>query len=236
MDSFIPIIIGLIIVLFIYAFIREARKQKKAASSLFQDIAGKHGWSFREEDNGIIQDLAKGFDGFGVFHSPSIGKIIPKNVISGSVPAGAFYFFQQYRRIYEGYALNFNVCFLKLGQSLCKPLVIRFKKGKKKIRNELYEHPEIPVPEKWKNDIEIFSIDENEVADLLDDVTLETLIEESKKLLWRVDAQIRQDRLAVYISERNPDIESENDFQKLLEFTQNLAESLIKSKKKQAAP
>lgn len=229
MNSLLPIFIFCVIIMFVFAFIREAKKQKKRALSFFKKIAETHSWTYRETDTGIIQEILKDFQAVGNFYSPSLGKLPPKNVIMGTAPEGTFYFFQHHRRHYEDYAFQFNVLVLELNRYVAESLIICFKKGKSKLTNHFYTNPELPISEKWTEQIIVYGKNKNESLSLLEDANLKMLIQNANSLPWRVDLQIQKDRMAVYIADRNADIEKESDFFKLKEFAQNAAEVLKKT-------
>ncbi len=48
----------------------------------FENPSGK-GWKYIKEDDGTVQQVAHNFEGIGVFSSPSLGKMIPRNVVLG---------------------------------------------------------------------------------------------------------------------------------------------------------
>lgn len=220
-----PLILGLI-VLFIYAFIREARRQKNKTSDLFKKIAETHSWTYWETDKGQVQEILRDFQAVGNFYSPSLGKLPPKNVIIGAVPQGTFCFFQHMRRYDEDFAFHFNGVAIQLNQFLTESLIIRFMKGKSRLTNYFYTDFECPISEKWSKQILVYGQDKNESISRLDDTRLKTLIEHADALPWRVDLQIQKDRMAVYTAERNADIENETDFIQLKEFAQKAIEVL----------
>jgi hypothetical protein len=71
--------------IFIYAMIHTARKQRKEKAGVFRDFADKNGLRYQEEDDGKAQKFAQDFDGIGRFSSPSLGKVIPKDVVDGGL-------------------------------------------------------------------------------------------------------------------------------------------------------
>jgi hypothetical protein len=101
-DILIPIGVLLFIALFIYAIIKEGRKQKREQSFFFKKLAERKGWKYIKEDDGTAQHVAHDFEGIGVFSSPSLGKIIPRNVVLGRTEVGRCCLFEHYTRIYEG--------------------------------------------------------------------------------------------------------------------------------------
>ncbi|AKB85514.1 hypothetical protein [Methanococcoides methylutens] len=219
------IVIVAVILLFPILLVKEARKQKKTSMSVFESYAISHGWTYMQKDDGTIQKLAKDFQSIGRFNSPSLGNIIPENVVIGSVPEGKIYLFQHYVRIYEGNALQLDVCILELEKPIIDRLIIRFKKGKSRLTNDLYTMPELDIDPKWTNDVAIYKNDPK-FKDVLDDSTLTTLVQKANNLPWRTDLQIKNNLLAVYIAERNSSVESENDLSLLIDFARYTVDNI----------
>jgi hypothetical protein len=230
MNQLLIIFIAGVILLFVYAFIREIKKQKQASSILFKKFAEKFGWSYEEKDRGTIQEIAQDFQALGSFRSPSLGKVIPENVVIGSTPEGQMYFFQHRVRLYEGYSFQFNVCLIQLENYISESLVMRFKKKESRLTNDFYTDPELTIDGKWIEGIIVYGNNQTEVTNLLDDTTLRTLIQHSKNLPWRVDLQIQKNCIAVYIAERNADVKNETDLTKLMEFTKQAGKVFEKTK------
>lgn len=219
------IVIIAVILLFPILLIKEARKQKKTSMSLFENYAMSHGWTYMQEDDGTVQKLAEDLQGIGRFNSPSLGKVVPENVMIGSVPEGKNHFFQHHIRIYESNTLQFNVCLLQLKKSIVDALIIRFKKGSSRLTNDLYTIPELDMDPKWSNDVIIYGNDP-EVKDILDDTTLTKLVQKANNLPWRTDLQIKNNIVAVYIAERNASVESESDLNELIDFAEYVANNI----------
>ena len=49
----------------------------------FKKLAERKGWKYLKEDDGTAQHVSNDFEGIGVFSSPSLGKMIPRNVVHG---------------------------------------------------------------------------------------------------------------------------------------------------------
>jgi hypothetical protein len=61
--------------------------------------------------------------------------------------------------------------------------------------------------------------DADRAARLLSAETLAKLVEGADRLPWRIDLQVRGNRVAVYLAERNADLESPEQLAQLLDFT-----------------
>ena len=193
--------------------------------SLFEIYAKSHGWTYMQKDDGTIQKLAKDFHGIGHFNSPSLGNVTPENVVIGSFPEGRIYLFQHHVRIYEGNTFQFNVCMLKLKEPIVDALIIRFKKGKSRLINDFYTMPEMDIDQKWSKDVIIYG-KHSDINNVLDEINLEKLVEKANSLPWKIDMQIKNNILAVYIAERNASFESESDLNMLTDFAEYVAYSI----------
>jgi hypothetical protein len=108
-DVLIPLGLLLFIGFFVYAIIHTARKQRKAKARVFRDFADKNGLRYQEEDDGKAQGFAQNFDGIGRFSSPSLGKVIPKDVVDGILNGSEAILFRHSIRFSEGWAREWFV-------------------------------------------------------------------------------------------------------------------------------
>ncbi|MEL4305242.1 hypothetical protein [Methanococcoides sp. LMO-2] len=219
------IIIVAVIIIFPILLVKEAKKQKKTSIPLFENYAKSHNWTYMQEDDGTVQNLAKDLQGIGRFNSPSLGKIAPENVIIGSVPKGRIHYFQHHVRISEGNAIHLNVCLLQLKNTICDALIVRFKKESSRLTNELYTMPELELDQNWSKDVVIYG-NYTDINEVLDDITLTKIVEKANELPWRIDLQIKNNLVAVYIAERNASVENESDLSALKDFTEYVAGSI----------
>ena len=84
-----------------FAIIHTARQQRKAKSKVFREFAEQNGLNYREEDDGIAREFARDFDGIGRFESPSLGKVIPKDIVSGHLNGYNIILFRHMTRFSE---------------------------------------------------------------------------------------------------------------------------------------
>jgi hypothetical protein len=225
----IPIVAVVFIALFVFALVREARKQRSGARDLFEQFAKARGWQFLEVDDGTVQEFASGMEAIGVFHSPSLGSRIPSNVILGRVAEGRGCLFQHSLRVDEGRSFEWHVCLIEAERHLCDSLVLRFLHGRAAPSNPFYSNDEIPLDPKWECHVVALGSDADRAAQLLRAETLAKLVEGADRLPWRVDLQVRGDRVAVYLAERNADPESPEDLARLLDFTRYAVRCLSSS-------
>ena len=228
-DILIPIGVLSFIALFIYAIVREGRKQKKRQNVFFKKLADHRGWKYLKEDDGTAQHVARGFEGIGVFSSPSLGKIIPRNVVLGRTNAGRCCLFEHYTRIYEGYAMKWFACVVETQRDLGGSFVVQSRVKAGAITDNFYTGQKIPIEDDWARGFRLYSNDKAPIKEILPMGTLQNLFQEMAKLPWRIDVQVIKDRLVVYPSSRNFQLNSVQDLEQLIEFSQIAVNCLIKT-------
>jgi hypothetical protein len=218
-DALIAVGVLSFITLFIYAFVKEGRKQKKQQSSLFKKLADRKDWEYIKEDDGTVQRLAQDFEGIGVFSSPSLGKMIPRNVVLGRTKVGRCCMFEHHTRIYEGYAMNWTVCLVEAKDDLGGSFVIQSRGKAGTITDNFYAGQKKSVEDDWAKGFRLYCSGEASKQDILPMQTLQKIIREMVNLPWRVDMQVRKNRLAVYPSSRNFGLKTVDDLERLIEVS-----------------
>ena len=217
------------IALFIYAIVKEGRKQKKEQSFFFKKLADRRGWKYIEEDDGTVQRLAHNFEGIGVFSSPSLGKTIPRNVVLGRTKVGRCCLFEHYTRIYEGYAMKWFACVVEAQNDLGGSFVVQSRGKAGTITDNFYTGQKISIADDWAKGFRLYLNDKAPKKTMLPMGTLQKLFQEMANLPWRIDMQVRKDRLAVYPSSRNFQLKSVQDLERLAEFSQVAVNCLAKN-------
>ena len=129
-DVLIPLGLLLFIGFFVYAIIHTARKQRKAKARVFRDFADKNGLRYQEEDDGKAQGFAQDFDGIGRFSSPSLGKVIPKDVVDGILNGSEAILFRHSIRFSEGWAREWFVAGVTSAETIAERCAVQFCKGR----------------------------------------------------------------------------------------------------------
>ncbi len=125
-DVLIPLGLLLFIGFFAYAVIHTARKQRKAKAGVFRDFANKTGLRYQKEDDGKAQGFAREFDGIGRFSSPSLGKVIPKDVVDGIMNESETILFRHSIRFSEGWAREWFVAGVTCAEPIAERCAIQF--------------------------------------------------------------------------------------------------------------
>ena len=217
------------IALFIYAIVKEGRKQKKEQSFFFKKLADRRGWKYIEEDDGTVKQLAYNFEGIGVFSSPSLGKIIPRNVVLGRTKVGRCCLFEHYTRIYEGYAMKWFACVVEAQNDLGGSFVVQSRGKAGTITDNFYTGQKISIADDWAEGFRLYLNDKAPRKKMLPMGELQNLFQEMANLPWRIDMQVRKDRLAVYPSSRNFLLKSVQDLERLAEFSQVAVNCIAKN-------
>jgi hypothetical protein len=207
------------IALFIYAIAKESRKQKREQSFFFKKLADGRGWKYIKEDDDTAQRVAHDFEGIGVFTSPSLGKIIPRNVVFGRIEAGNCCLFEHYTRIYEGYAMNWFVCVVEAQNDLGGSFVVQSNGKTRSITDNFYTGQKLSIEDDWAKGFTFYCDGKAPKKKILPMGTLQKLSQEMADLPWLVDMQVRKDRLAVYPASRNFQLKSVHDLERLIEFS-----------------
>ena len=228
-DILIPIGVLLFIALFLYAIVKEGRKQQKGPNVFFKKLAKRKGWKYLKEDDGTAQRLAYDFEGIGVFSSPSLGKMIPRNVVLGRTKVGRCCLFEHYTRIYEGYAMKWFVCLVEAQNDLGGSFVVQSRGKAGTITDNFYTGHKITIADDWAKGFKLYLNDKAPKKEMLPMGTLQKLFQEMANLPWRIDMQVRKDRLAVYPSSRNFQLKSVQDLERLAEFSQVAVNCLAKN-------
>jgi hypothetical protein len=219
-DVLIPIGALLFIILLIYAIVKEGRKQQKGTRVFFKKLAARKGWKYLTEDDGTAQHIAKDFEGIGVFSSPSLGTMIPRNVVLGRMKVGRCCLFEHYTRIYEGYAIKWFACVVETQNDLGGSFVVQSLGKAATITDNFYTGKKISITDDWAKGYRLYCNDKSPNKEMLPTGTLQKLFQEVANLPWRIDMQARKDRLAVYPSSRNFQLKSVQDLERLVEFSQ----------------
>lgn len=208
----------LFLVLVVYAFVREARKQRMAARRLLEELAERRSWLFAPLDEGDVQRRTGGMEAIGAFESPSLGAVLPQNVVSGTVAEGRVWLYEHSRRISEGDAYHWHVCLIEAHVSLGDPVVIRFSKGDRTLgaRNPFYVGVETPLPAPFQNEFVVYTPGDQPPPLLAN--LLEQLHDAGRTLPLRVDLQIAGNVLAVYSNEKDGVADSLDGLEQLLGF------------------
>jgi hypothetical protein len=125
-DMLIPVGLLLFIILFVFAIIHTARKQRKAKSRVFRDFAEKNRLRYLEEDDGMVQEFAQDFDGIGQFNSPSLGKVLPKDVVNGTMNGFEIILFRHSIRFSEGWARVWFVAGVRSAEIIAERCAVQF--------------------------------------------------------------------------------------------------------------
>jgi hypothetical protein len=129
-DVLIPLGLVLFIGFFIYVIIHTARKQRKAKASVFKDFADNNGLLYQKEDDGKAQGFAQDFNGIGRFSSPSLGKVIPKDVVAGILNGSEAILFRHSTRFSEGWAREWFVAGVTSAETIAGRCAVQFCKAK----------------------------------------------------------------------------------------------------------
>jgi hypothetical protein len=220
-DVLIPV--GLIIFMgfFVYVVIHTSRKQRKAKAGVFRDFAEKNGLRYQEEDDGRAQRFAKDFDGIGQFKSSSLGKIIPKDVVDGTMNGSEVILFRHMIRFSEGWAREWFVAGLTCTDPLAERCSVQFCKGRLDKRSMYLQDPIVKERKIGAFNLVVRAASRSYASKIVDDGFLKQIAGLAGNLSFRPEIQIRGKRIAAYPADRNVSVEDVETLGKLFEFTKS---------------
>lgn len=222
-DVLIPLGLLLFIGFFVYAIIHTARKQRKAKTGVFRDFANKGGLRYLEEDDGRAQQFARDLDGIGRFSSPSLGKVIPKDVVYGSMNGSETILFRHRIRFSEGWAREWFVAGITCAEPIAERCSIQFC-NRRAARSTMYLEDSVVKEQKvGPFTLVVRAAGQSYAGKMMDDRVLKQLAGLAGELPFRPEIQVRKNRVAVYLASRNATIDDVETLGNLLAFTRSVA-------------
>ncbi len=225
-DLLIPLGLVVFIVLFTFAIIHTARKQRKDKARVYLGFAERHALSYRGEDDGSAQAFADGFDGIGQFSSPSLGKVIPKDVVRGSMDGEKVILFRHSIRYSEGWAREWFVAGVRCPESLSEACAIEFHEGKADRTSNYLADPVVKEKKVGPFNLSVRAASPSHAGMFMHDHVLNQLANSAQKLSFRPEIQVRGNRVAAYPADRNATIEQVETLESLLAFTRSASSAL----------
>lgn len=203
-----------------YAVVAAARGQREKKSGLFRTFAEDLALEYTPTDDGAAKDFGRDLDGIGVFSSPSLGDVEPKDLVSGSLDGMEVVAFRHRTRIYEGYTMEWSVVGLTTGQEMARRCSVQLlRKGTRSSTMYLTDGVIIEV-EAGPFRLVVRAPELEAAGSFSSEDVLARLAELADRLRFRPDIQVRGKRIAVYPAGRNDTVESTDDLIALLHFAQ----------------
>ncbi len=222
-DVLIPVGLLLFISIFTYAIVAGARKQRKLKCDVYRDFAEREGLHYQATDDGKAQRFARDLDGIGRFRSPSLGDVIPQDVVSGTLDGMDVILFRHQTRFYEGYAQEWFVAGLTISSAIAGRCSVQFLNGTATKDSMYLEDPIIKEKDAGTFRLVVRSRIQVSASQVLNERVLEHLASLAHDLPFRPEIQLRGNRLAVYPAGRNANVDSVEGLSKLLEYAQQAA-------------
>lgn len=223
-DMLIPIGLLLFISLFVYAIIHTSRKQYKAKAGVFRDFADKNGLRYQEQDDGTVQGFAQDFDGIGRFNSPSLGKVIPKDVVDGRLNGSEVVLFRHSIRFSEGWAREWFVAGINNDEKIAERCAVQFCKGRTDMNTMYLQDPIVKEKKVGPFNVVVRAPDLYSVGKIAEEDVLKQLADLAGNLPFRPEIQVRRKRIVAYLADRNTTIDELEALENLFEFTKRAAE------------
>lgn len=225
-DVLIPLGLLLFIGFFVYAIIHTARKQRKAKARVFRDFADKNGLRYQEEDDGKAQGFAQDFDGIGRFSSPSLGKVIPKDVVDGILNGSEAILFRHSIRFSEGWAREWFVAGVSSAETIAERCAVQFCKGRADKSTMYLKDPVVKELKVGPFNLVVRAASRSYAGKIVDDGVLKQLAGLAGNLSFRPEIQVRGKRIVAYPADRNVTVDDVETLGDLFEFTKSAASAL----------
>jgi hypothetical protein len=222
-DVLIPLGLFLFIGFFIYAIIHTARKQRKAKAIVFRYFADKNGLRYREEDDGKAQGFAQDFDGIGRFSSPSLGKVIPKDVADGELNGTEAIFFRHSTRFSEGWAREWFVAGVSSTDTIAERCAVQFCKARVDKSTMYLQDPVVKEQKVGPFNLVVRAPSPPSAGKIVDEGVLKQLADLALNLTFRPEIQVRGKRIVAYLADRNATVDNVETLEILFEFTKSAA-------------
>ncbi len=222
-DVLIPLGLLLFIVFFVYAIIHTIRKQHTAKARVFRDFADKNGLRYQEEDDGKAQGFAQDFDGIGRFSSPSLGKVIPKDVVYGIMNGSEAILFRHSIRITEGWAREWFDSGVTSAETIAERCAVQFCKGRADKSTMYLQDPVVKEQKIGPFNMVVRAAPPSYAGKIMDDSVLNQLSGLAGDLSFRPEIQVRGKRIVAYLADRNATVDDVETLINLFEFTKSAA-------------
>ena len=222
-DVLIPLGLLIFIGFFIYAIIHTARMQRKAKAGVFKNFADRNGFRYQEEDDGKAQGFAQDFDGIGHFSSPSLGKVIPKDVVAGILNGSEAILFRHSIRFSEGWAREWFVAGVTSAEPIAERCAVQFCKGRADKSTMYLQDPVVKEQKVGSFNLVVRAADPSYAGKVMYDGVLMQLAGLAGNLSFRPEIQVRGKRIVAYLADRNATVDDVETLGNLFEFTKTAA-------------
>jgi hypothetical protein len=222
-DDLIPLGLLLFIGFFGYAMIHSARKQRNTKRTVFRDFAARNGLRYQEQDDGQAQEFAQGFDGVGRFMSSSLGKVIPKDVVSGDLNSMHAILFRHSIRYGEGWSREWFVAGLIGAEPIAERCSVQFCKRRADKSTMHLADAVVKDQKVGPFDVVVRAPTPSHAGRMLDDRVLQQAAGFARELPFRPEIQFRGRRAIAYLADRNATVDNVETLGKLFEFTERMA-------------
>jgi hypothetical protein len=226
-DVLIPLGLLLFLGLFAFAMVHTGRKQRSAKASLFRQFAKRNGGVYSAEDDGTAQRFAGDFDGIGRFRSPSLGRVVPKDVVRGTSNDANVILFRHSTRFGEGWALEWFVAGTRVPKPIAKRCAVQFCKRRSQRQTMYLQDPIVEQLPVGAHTLLLRAPDRESAGHLAADSTLQQLGSLAADLPFRPEIQVRGDRIVAYPAGRNVTVDDAASLDKLVTFTREAARACV---------
>lgn len=207
-----------------YAIIVGGRRQRDAGRAVFQTFAEGAGLTYAAGDDGTAQHFAADMDGIGRFSSPSLGRLVPTDVVSGDIGGDRVLAFRHTSRFAEGNAREWLVAGVNAQQAIAPRAAVQFLKPRSSPDTLYLADPITEEHEVAGFRLIVRSPTPDAAGALLLEDRMRALAKAASRLPFRPEIQVREHRLAAYPASRNASLDDVDQLAALMQFAREAAQ------------
>ncbi len=217
-DILIPIGILAIIGILIYVIVVVGRRQRAATRAVFRAFAERAGLEYVMTDAAAAREFARDMDGIGQFVSPSLGTLVPEDVVSGVFEGRPVVAFRHMTRFAEDETREWFVAGVEAPVTIAVRSAVQFQKPRSSVRTSYLKDPIAKEAERAGLHLVVRAPTPDDAGPLMQDDLLDALAERASSLPFRPEIQIRGNRLAAYPASRNASLDGVDQLAALMQF------------------
>ena len=202
----------------VYAIVVVGRRQREATRAVFQGFAERAGLEYLKTDDATARNFARDMDGIGQFISPSLGMLVPEDVVRGVLERRPVVAFRHMTRFAEDETREWLVAGVEAPVTVAVRTAVQFQEPKASARTSHLTDPIAKERQAAGFHLVVRSPTPGDAGPLMKDDRLDALAERASSLPFRPEIQIRGNRLAAYPASRNASLDGVDQLAALMQF------------------
>jgi hypothetical protein len=167
--------------------------------------------------------LPADLDGIGQFHSPSMGDVIPKDLVRGTIEGMGVVLFRHSTLFYEGDAREWFVAGVRSNADIAERCSVQFLEHGASKDTMYLRDPVVEEQETGSFQVVVRAPNRASAGRMVDGDVLRKLSSLADMLSFRPEIQVRGPRVAVYPADRNESVENAAVVGQILDCCRHIA-------------